>query len=346
MIRRRLTSKQREELYDRETSKAREAAPIHIGDIFERLTIRERVKHPKRSGVFFICECECGTRKTVYAGHLRGGNTKSCGCGAHKHLRPPLTPAPCAGPGCIRRASNWHGHDHVCDLHNQRLKKYGNFELPDRRRTSDGKCAVLGCCRPLHSANLTLCRTHYFRIRRNSAKGLQPLTLDCAFCGNPLSKGQQEYCSARCCWRAYQGFLSEKTCVACGSVFDFFGCELTCSDACSESIARRHKQTRRALESSKNRYFEVFADIEIFRRDKWICQLCGLPINQFLKAHNRAAATIDHIVPLSRGGLHRRSNVQTAHFSCNSRKRDKLPVELNNQKYRASLERWINAQAP
>jgi hypothetical protein len=36
---------------------------------------------------------------------------------------------------------------------------------------------------------------------------------------------------------------------------------------------------------------------------------------------------VDHIVPLSRGGLHRRDNLCCACFDCNVRKRDKLPDE-------------------
>lgn len=52
---------------------------------------------------------------------------------------------------------------------------------------------------------------------------------------------------------------------------------------------------------------------EIWQRDGGICQLCHLPIAQ-------AEASLDHIVPLARGGTHEPANVQLAHRRCNSRK--------------------------
>lgn len=35
-------------------------------------------------------------------------------------------------------------------------------------------------------------------------------------------------------------------------------------------------------------------------------------------------ATIDHIIPLSKGGTHTYNNVQLAHYICNSKKSDKI----------------------
>ena len=35
------------------------------------------------------------------------------------------------------------------------------------------------------------------------------------------------------------------------------------------------------------------------------------------------APTLDHLIPLSQGGLHVLANVATAHFICNSRKQAK-----------------------
>ncbi|NEA63940.1 HNH endonuclease [Streptomyces sp. SID12488] len=35
------------------------------------------------------------------------------------------------------------------------------------------------------------------------------------------------------------------------------------------------------------------------------------------------APTLDHIVPLARGGSHEPANVQAAHFLCNNKKNDR-----------------------
>ncbi len=56
---------------------------------------------------------------------------------------------------------------------------------------------------------------------------------------------------------------------------------------------------------------------KVYARDKWICQLCGRPVNPRLRYPNPMSASLDHIVPISRGGEHNMSNVQLAHWSCN-----------------------------
>lgn len=58
----------------------------------------------------------------------------------------------------------------------------------------------------------------------------------------------------------------------------------------------------------------------VFDRDRWICQLCQEPVNPALKFPNPGSASLDHIIPLKRGGLHALSNVQLAHLGCNSKK--------------------------
>jgi 5-methylcytosine-specific restriction endonuclease McrA len=76
-----------------------------------------------------------------------------------------------------------------------------------------------------------------------------------------------------------------------------------------------------------------FRPLDVFEADDYICRLCGEPCERDKVAPGGRssgrpvsiwAPTIDHIVPLSKGGLHCRDNVQTAHFRCNCRKTDRL----------------------
>lgn len=52
---------------------------INKGDIFNRLTI---IKEVKQRGIhrFFLCKCNCGTKKEISLGKLRNKTIKSCGC--------------------------------------------------------------------------------------------------------------------------------------------------------------------------------------------------------------------------------------------------------------------------
>lgn len=62
---------------------------------------------------------------------------------------------------------------------------------------------------------------------------------------------------------------------------------------------------------------EVVSLSVLFSRDRAVCGIC-------FKGVKRADATMDHIVPISRGGEHSYRNTQLAHRICNCRKGARL----------------------
>lgn len=58
---------------------------------------------------------------------------------------------------------------------------------------------------------------------------------------------------------------------------------------------------------------ERFTLDEIYERDGRICHLCSKPVE-------RQQATMDHVIPVTKGGPHTRANVKLAHRGCNTRK--------------------------
>jgi len=66
---------------------------------------------------------------------------------------------------------------------------------------------------------------------------------------------------------------------------------------------------------------EKFSTSEICERDGWICQLCHKKVNRRLKYPHPQSKTLDHIIPLSKGGEHSRINVHLAHLICNEKVR-------------------------
>lgn len=59
---------------------------------------------------------------------------------------------------------------------------------------------------------------------------------------------------------------------------------------------------------------------QIFERDNYTCQLCGMGVLPFVHRLHPLYPTIDHIVPIAAGGTHEPANVQTAHRGCNCSK--------------------------
>ena len=55
-----------------------------------------------------------------------------------------------------------------------------------------------------------------------------------------------------------------------------------------------------------------------------VCGICGRPVDFDKKFPDPWSATIDHIIPVARGGLHAWDNVRLAHFMCNVLKSDKV----------------------
>jgi len=72
---------------------------------------------------------------------------------------------------------------------------------------------------------------------------------------------------------------------------------------------RDYKKRRKARIRGAARV-ERFKAEEIYERDHWMCGICHKPILS-------GDESLDHVVPVSKGGEHTRSNVRAAHFVCN-----------------------------
>lgn len=91
--------------------------------------------------------------------------------------------------------------------------------------------------------------------------------------------------------------------------------------------AAAYDARRRAL-VVQARTDEMFAPLDVHTRDGWTCQLCHEPIDPSITWPHSKSPSIDHVIPLSRGGAHAMANVQSAHLGCNSSKGDKLMDEV------------------
>ncbi len=81
-------------------------------------------------------------------------------------------------------------------------------------------------------------------------------------------------------------------------------------------LRKRHDHARRARLNGVG--YEAFDPVEIYERDRWMCQICHKRISRRLRSPHPMSVSIDHIVPVSQGGDHVRANVRAAHMGCNA----------------------------
>lgn len=113
-------------------------------------------------------------------------------------------------------------------------------------------------------------------------------------------------------------------CIECGREFSYTlgtrghsGQRLFCSLRCTKKDAKRRR--REALRGTvdlaiRPRFSSVFS------RDKGCCGICGLKTDRAKAVPHPLAPTLDHVLPVSKGGRHEMDNVRIAHFSCNSKR--------------------------
>lgn len=125
--------------------------------------------------------------------------------------------------------------------------------------------------------------------------------------------------------------LTPRICKHCGKTFTSANpYQIYCSKKCirkskGNSIRRRCRKY--------GVYYDPSVKSElVFKRDGMVCQICGKkcdPMDHIWGDTGPLYPSVDHIIPLAKGGTHTWGNVQTAHIICNSFKRDLLEEEAN-----------------
>lgn len=157
--------------------------------------------------------------------------------------------------------------------------------------------------------------------------------IECVVCGKKkVVKGKDgRFCSKRCSYR-YRGLQQRVTQRACGCGVLFAGKgKASLCDACRRANVIRNKrevpQKFRAKARRYGCYYEPINRAHIYARDKFRCAYCRVRV-VVSDTWRPDMATLDHIVPLSKGGPHAPHNVTTCCSMCNSIKSDKIVNDI------------------
>jgi 5-methylcytosine-specific restriction endonuclease McrA len=129
--------------------------------------------------------------------------------------------------------------------------------------------------------------------------------------------------------------LTYTICPVCGAAS--YTVSRYCSKKCREKVRRKNKEVRRRIRETAGSHDTDITVASLYRRDGGICWICGEPCDYtdsqetetaFIAGNNYP--TIDHVIPLAKGGTHTWDNVKLAHMRCNWMKRDNIipPVDF------------------
>lgn len=118
-------------------------------------------------------------------------------------------------------------------------------------------------------------------------------------------------------------------CAECGSEFETKRKVKYCSDRCKKKASNRAKDKRIYRNGKPDMTISLS---KLYDNHNGICQSCGIVCdwhdvivrNDGVIIAGETYPSIDHIKPLSKGGLHSWDNVQLLCRHCNSLKRDKI----------------------
>lgn len=176
----------------------------------------------------------------------------------------------------------------------------------------------------------------WVRPRKDRPRKPRPL---CETCGKEVNAGSSRFC----CYECVAAWRGTRPCDMCG--VDVEGCRSYSRARCADC---RLKAKRAGNQKAKRKYgrnhrqrarhhgvgYVPVPVKALYERDGYRCQICMkrcLRNARYSKLDGRIhprSPTIDHIVPMSCGGNHEPTNLQTACFECNSKKGAKACGQL------------------
>lgn len=153
----------------------------------------------------------------------------------------------------------------------------------------------------------------------------------------------QRYCSNECYTNAHK-VIHNKICKECGNSFNtYHDGNLYCSDKCRRKCLNRMHTTSKDKRIRRNGKPDYSISLKkLYNMHKGICYICGKQCNpkdieiteEGYYIAGESYPSIDHVIPIAKGGTHTWDNVKLAHRHCNSVKRDSIFYQEDNRQFR------------
>lgn len=166
------------------------------------------------------------------------------------------------------------------------------------------------------------------------------ITIKCNKCGNIKKRNKKGIFTSSniCCKKCNNNKkgIMKSICAECGNEYIKYSVQQILCKECHDKQEQSKKNVRKRLRENKiktNGTVDCSITLtKLIKRDNHICKLCNKLVDESDYTYNNDVfiagnyyPSIDHIIPLSKGGTHQWNNVQLAHRICNSIKCDKTP---------------------
>lgn len=126
----------------------------------------------------------------------------------------------------------------------------------------------------------------------------------------------------------YPDGIKRKECAWCGDVLEVPAQKTLASrkyhERCSVEAQRARYRIKTVKRQSKTTMPSRLAADQVLREYGDKCHICKDAIDLNLPRTSRMGLTVDHVIPLSKGGSDELTNLRPAHWICNNRKSDKI----------------------
>lgn len=220
--------------------------------------------------------------------------------------------------------------------------------------TSELKCLQCGSLFQTYYEERKYCSDSCYKANLESRPKAEPepyipvkkVKKICVWCGSSFRTTigvSRSLCSPECIYakksaeitkrRREENLSKERECLNCGEFFRSEKNQRMCSKECSDKYKNRLKEYKRRKRVLENGRVDKSITLErLIKRDENVCYLCGSECDKedyklneegyFITGFNYPS--VEHVIPISKGGTHTWDNVKLAHYYCNILKSNKV----------------------
>lgn len=212
----------------------------------------------------------------------------------------------------------------MCKYHKPERQLYHLIEWQGKQYTQTNFCK-------LHNINASTFQSRLEKGMSIEEAISNKFNLTCEICGNNFISNRpgKKYCCKTCANRAakkkgkYKKSHKAK-CMVCGKEFETLRDDAkTCSKECRYSMDCIIRKDRYKKMISKGRFDYSVTLKSVYDKFHGKCNYCGKSLNFNGDPKAKDYPTIDHMIPISKGGFHEWDNVQLLCKHCNCKKGNK-----------------------